>query len=336
MINDQPVKITVDHPSELIMQLKGASIAWVNFTVDNVEKEAPLIASILGFSTGLCDTLMASSHSAYEDRESELGLRVPAVRSRGLDVFVYPLLILIRKKLIVTIHGTEVVRLVQFARYADTFMRKIKADATGVDKLTILLMRILDENNSRNFDHLREIDEQADELSKHLMDPTTPRFKLGPEIYKMKHALIVHLNSMWATREIVQCLRYGDAELITDNAKLLGQISMLVEDINNHISLSEHMSEVLASGLEVLQSIYNNQLQILNNRMAMVMTWLTILGTAVLVPNTIATIMGNSAFNLQGKDIWWYTAFLAVSTVVATYIAYWWVKRVVKLPKKIS
>ena len=91
---------------------------------------------------------------------------------------------------------------------------------------------------------------------------------------------------------MVNSLRYGDADTITDNQKVLNKIGLLADDLNRQISLSEHMSEVLASGLEVLQSLYNNQLQILNNRMSLTMTWLTILGTAVLVPNTLATIFG--------------------------------------------
>jgi magnesium transporter len=36
-----------------------------------------------------------------------------------------------------------------------------------------------------------------------------------------------------------------------------------------------------------MQSIYNNQLQSLNNRFALMTAYLTVLGTAFLVPNTI-------------------------------------------------
>jgi magnesium transporter len=91
------------------------------------------------------------------------------------------------------------------------------------------------------------------------------------------------------------------------------------------------MSEVLASGLEVLQALYNNQLQILNNRMALVMTWLTILGTAVLVPNTIATIFG-FAFGIEQDLLVWTMLVLVIATVNATFLAYWWVKRRVNIP----
>jgi magnesium transporter len=96
------------------------------------------------------------------------------------------------------------------------------------------------------------------------------------------------------------------------------------------------MSEVLASGLEVMQTIYNNQLQALNNRLALVMTYLTIVGTAVLVPNTLATIFGNSAFEMGPKDIPWYAALLVISTVVATALTYFWVKKQGWIPKRMD
>ena len=97
--------------------------------------------------------------------------------------------------------------------------------------------------------------------------------------------------------------------------------------MNQTISLAEHLSEVLASGLEVLQSIYNNQLQMLNNRISLVTAWLTILGTAALVPNTIATIMASSAFALGPSDLGWYFTLLVGFTAVATFAAYRWVKK---------
>ncbi len=93
--------------------------------------------------------------------------------------------------------------------------------------------------------------------------------------------------------------------------KLLDRMGFLAEDVSHQIGLAEHMSDVLASGLEVLQSIYNNQLQAMNNRMAYLMTYLTVLGTAVLVPNTLATIFGNSAFGMAPRipggmlQCWW-------------------------------
>ncbi len=332
----KPVKLMGENPHEFIQFLKESSIAWLNFPVSDIKKDAEIIAMSLGFGSSLVPTLLSSYLSAYEDRDTELGLMIPAVTVKKFEVLVSPILVLMRRDIILTIHDEKVPRLVRFSRYADAFMRKIKPTLIQPDKLTVILTRILDENNNKNFDHLREIEAQGDELSKILMDPTTPRGVIGPEIHNMKHALVNYLDTLWATLDVVNSLRHGDAELITDSPKLLARLGILSDDVNRHIALSEHMSEVLASGLEVLQSIYNNQLQVLNNRLALVMTWLTILGTAVLVPNTLATIFSNPAFNLTPEDTGWYSAMLIGSTIISTWAAYWWIKKKGLLPFKVE
>jgi len=327
----KPVRVQANSAAGLIPTLKNSSLAWVNFTVEDLVREGTEIAVTLGFSDSLISALTTGYYASFEDRDSEVGIMVPAVKVIGLDVKAYPLLILARKDLIVTIHSSEVQRLIQFSRYADSFLRKLPESMTLIDKLNMMLIRILDENNNYNFDNLREIEEQGDTMGELLLDPTAPRLEIGRKIYSLKHALITYLNTLWRTTDVLHSLRYGDAQLVSDNPKVLARIGLLVEDVNRQIALSEHMSQVLASGLEVLQALYNNQLQVLNNRMALTMTWLTILGTAVLVPNTLATIFG-SMVGLDSDVLMWYIVVLVLSTVNATYLAYWWVKRWVKLP----
>lgn len=329
----KPTRIVGVNPTEFISTLQGATLAWINFAVSDVANDGPEIASRLGFSASLVPEVLKGYHSCFVDNETEIGIMVPAVKVSKLDLTSYPLVILVRKDLIVTIHSQEVVRLVQFSRYADVYLRKLPESMPLDDKRTIMLSRILDENNSRNFEYLREIEEQGDEMSQLLLDPQTQRMQIGKQIYDLKHTLITYLNTLWRTLDVLHNLRYADAALVTNNPKILAQIQMLVEDVNRQISLSEHMSEVLASGLEVLQALYNNQLQILNNRMALTMTWLTILGTAVLVPNTIATVFG-FVFNLgDWRWVFWTLSVLAFATVASTLLAYWWVNRKVQLPR---
>jgi len=331
----KPVRVLGNHVSEFISTLQGSTLAWINVMVDDVERDGSDIATRLGFSASIVPAALKGHYAAFEDRETEMAIMVPVVKIAGLDLSTYPLLILVRKDLIVTVHSLDVQRLVLFSRYADTYLRKLPPTMPQPDKLTLMLGRILDENNSYNFEHLREIEEQADKMSEMLLDPSTPRLEIGRKVYDMKHALITYLNTLWRTLDVIHSLRYGEAELVSDNPKTLAQIGLLVEDVNRQISLSEHMSEVLASGLEVLQALYNNQLQILNNRMALTMTWLTILGTAVLVPNTLATIFG-FVFNVGTKEMVWSLAVMTSATIGATYLAYWWVRRWVQLPKSPS
>jgi len=294
-----------------------------------------VIATSLKFSLQLVASVLSDRYSAYEDLDTELGLMLPAVRVDKFDVKVYPLLIFVRKNLVLTIHPKGVIRLQKIYRYADIFMKKIRQDLAWNDRLTILLTRIIDENNEKNFNGLRMIEEEGDELGKYMVDPKAPRAEIGNEIYQMKHALITYLNTLWASWDVINSLRYGDAETITDNQKLLQRIGILGDDINRQIALSEHMSEVLASGLEVLQTIYNNQLTMLNNRLAFIATWLAVLATAGMVPNTLATIFGIGRIN-DLIDWPWILAILIVSTILCTYLIYLVFKRRQFFPPRIE
>jgi magnesium transporter len=332
-------KIEAVSSASLLEKLGGATISWVDYITQDVnfDKEALNTATQLGFSNELVSSLIGQSYLTYQDLDTEMGMKVPCIQVRQLEVEAYPLLLLLRKDFILTIHPLNVDRrFTRLRRYAETVLRRIPAYANAEDKLTLLLIRIIDHNNDHNFEHLRQIEEQGDHLNEIMTDPYTPRTTLGPDIYRMKHALITYLNSLWDTVDVLHTLRYGDAELITNDQNILGKISVLVEDVNRQIGLAEHMSEVLASGLEVLQSIYNNQLQALNNRLALLMTYLTIIGTAVLVPNTLATMLSNAVFDIGPKDLGWYLALMIGSTVGATALVYWLVRKRGWIPKRME
>ena len=331
----KPIKLIGDSPSDFLPVLQSSTFAWINFSLTDLEKDGTDVSAKLGFSDSLVPALLKNYHSNYEDREIELGLKVPAVKIIGMEVISYDLIILVRRNLILSMHSEKVTRVVQLSRYADTYMRKFPESMPMDDKLTNMLIRILDENNNRNFEQLREIEEQADWLSKQLADPISPRDQLGTHIYGMKHSLISYLNALWRTLDVLNSLRHGDADVISDNNKVLVKIGLLADDVNRQISTAEHTSEVLASGLEVLQSLYNNQLQTLNNRMTLAVAWLTILGTALLVPNTIATFYGS----IQGIDtpnLIWYVGITVLATINATVLAFWWVQKKVIMPKTAS
>jgi magnesium transporter len=324
------------HCRDFLDMVRGAHLAWIDYVVEDVERDLLETATRLGFSELLVRNLQKNPRSGYEDFDNELGLMIPAIFMQGFDVKLEPLYILTRGNSIVTLHTREVKRFFRMRRYAGTLMRKIPEGLPSPDKITHLLIRIIDENNSRNFDYLVEIEEHGDELSRELSDPKTSRSVIGPKIYEMKHALIVYLGGLWGTVDTLSSLRYGDAELLTDDEKILDRINALIVEVQAQIGLAEHLSEVLASGLEVLQSIYNNQLQILNNRLAMLVAYLTIIGTALLVPNTIATVASNTMFGFSSEHIPLYLTTIVVSTVLATIAAYWAVKRMGWLPPQIE
>jgi len=314
--------------------IKQASIAWVDCIVDDVEKDAVQVATKFSFSELLATRLLKNARSGYEDYDTEMGILLPAIYVKGFNVTIHPLLILLKKNLILSIHTRETKRFFHIRRYAETFFKKLPKDLKQDDRLTLVLIRIIDESNSKNFEHLQEIEESGDELSKDLANDRTPRVKLGERIYQMKHALIVYLSGLWATADTLYELRYGDADLIADDASVLDRIVLMINEVHSQIGIAEHLSEVLASGLECLQSIYNNQLQVINNRLSFLMGILTIIGTALLVPNTIATVLSQTnIFQFAPKDTGWYLTLIVASTVIATIFAWFAVKRMGFLPK---
>jgi len=310
---------------EYLAFTKDASVVWIDYTTKEVERDLDKIALTMGFTqTPIQKMLSGYDYSAYEDSDTELGIILPIVKVDGFEIAVQRLVILIRGNFLLTVHSENVTALVKFSRYSQTFLKKLKAESLP-DKITLILERIIDENNDRNFEYLREIEKHGDEISKQLTDEDVSKKVLAQNIYGMKHVLIGYLNVLWAIKDVIDSLQYGDADLVTDDERLLARIGILSTNIDRHIELSEQMSNVLASGLEVMQSIYNNKLQSLNNRFALVTAYLTVLGTAALVPNTLATIAGTNVFNNWSAQPWWFMPMLIIATILSTAISLIWV-----------
>jgi len=325
---DGRIERLIDRPlREYLDVIPSVSLAWIDCSTKDDDKEIEQLAQMAGFSKIPIPKLTTGFYSAYEDYDTELGIMLPSVTVRTEKMTVHPLFVLIRDNLIITVHSDEINRLLRLSRYAPQFFKRISPE-TLPDKITLMLERVIDENNDRNFEYLREIEMHGDTISRSLIEEDVAKKQIAHDIYRMKHLLIDYLNVLWATKDVVDSLRYGDADIITNDEKLLGRIGILSDNIDRHIELSEQMSNVLSSGLEVMQSIYNNQLQNLNNRFALVTAYLTVLGTAFLVPNTIATIAGSGVMGGTMAEQWWYVPLLAVSTIVATLTSFLWVLHV--------
>jgi magnesium transporter len=332
LYKDGRIERLLDRPlEEYLTAIPEAAIAWIDYSTKDDSTDIEQVALTAGFSKIPIPKLSTGFYSAYEDYDTELGIMLPSVHMKNEKLTVHPLFVLIRDNFVLTVHSEDINRLLRFSRYAQPFFKRIIAETTP-DKITLMLERIIDENNDRNFEYLREIEMHGDAISKSLIDENVNKKKLARNIYQMKHVLIDYLNVLWATKDVINSLQYGDADLITNDEKLLGRIGILSDNIERHIELSEQMSNVLASGLEVMQSIYNNQLQSLNNRFALVTAYLTVLGTAFLVPNTIATIVGSGIYEGKIAAEWYYMPLLIISTVIATGVSLLWVVHVWRKP----
>jgi magnesium transporter len=336
------IKQEAESPASFMEILNRSVITWVDYITDDPIKDLPVVAAQIGFSETFIANLACCDQLNYSDFDNEMWLTFPSIQIRGNEVKTYPLIFLIRKNLVFTFHVRTIdKRFLRLRRYSETILRKIPVDNKPEDRLTILLSRILEANNDSNFRHLRMIEEFGDELNKDLMDRNVDKSTLGPKIYEMKHALIIYLNALWESVDVLQGIRYGDAELLTDDPKLVNLFSAMVEQVKSQIGLSEHMSEVLASGIEATQTIYNNQLTIannqltisnnqltiFNNRLAKLVAYLTIIGTALLIPNTIGTILGNSVWVFGPESLGLYALLMIGATLFGSFLMWYWVKK---------
>ncbi len=335
-------KLESESPTNFLEIINRSSITWVDYITDDAPQDLPIVAAQMGFSESFIANLSCCDQLNYQDFDNEMWLTFPTIQIRGNDVKPYQLVVLMRENFVFTFHVRMIdKRFLRLRRYSETFLRKIPLDLKAEDRLTIVLSRILEANNDSNFRHLRMIEEFGDELNKDLMDKDVDKATLGPKIYMMKHALITYMNALWESVDVLQAIRYGDAELLTDDQKLVNMFAGMVEQVKSQIALSEHMSEVLASGIEATQAIYNNQLTVannqltisnnkltlLNNRLSKIVAYLTIIGTAILIPNTIATVLGNSVWVLGPEFLPQYLALMATSTIAGSLLMWVWIKK---------
>jgi len=341
-------KQEAESPTAFLEKVNQSMVAWIDYTTDDPMKDLPAAAAQMGFSETFISNLSCCDQLNYQDFDNEMWMSFPSVQIRGTEVKAYPLLVLIRKNIVFSVH-TRLIdkRFIRLRRYSEAILRKIPIDIKPEDKLTILLSRIIDANNDSNFRHLRVIEEFGDELNRDLMDQQTDKSQLGPKIYEMKHALIIYMNALWESVDVLQAIRYGDAELLTDEPKVVNLFSIMVDQVKSQIGLSEHMSEVLASGIEATQAIYNNQLTIannrltisnnqltvMNNRFAKLAAYLTVVGTALLIPNTIATILGNAVWVYGPQHLPLYLLLMIGATVSGSVYMWFWISKKGLLPE---
>jgi magnesium transporter len=327
----QPSKNIVEHGEQAINLTKESRLSWFNFVIGDISLGTEKVANELKLT--LPPSILLSGYlSNYEDKSDILGMMLPIVRAEKGEITTTPLLIYLVKNRLVTIHDEYTEHLLRLSQYSDSFMSKLPMGGGWQDPQTFLLARVIDEIAERNFRALRAIIEQAEMIQLELARTQTPPKRLSLEIFTIKQSVLTFLNAVWAIRDVVHSLRYGDADMVSDNAEVLVKFDIILADLDRQLSMAEHVLEVLAGGMSVLQTMFQANLQSVSNLMTSVLLWLTIFGTAILLPNTLATIYGIPflPFDPEGGNWIFIALSLALSTVLGTWIVYYYVKRVWK------
>jgi magnesium transporter len=294
------------------------NLTWIECVVDNITTESPKILENLGIS--MDPTILLSGYvSSYEDRGETLGLMLPFVVTGNNKTQTSPILIFIKKDLVVTIHDDYGGKIARLYNYSSTLLRKLPKDPQNwADRQTILLARIIDEISETNFSILRLIVERTEQLELDLAGSRQIERDLSLELSNMKTSLLTFLNAVWATNDTVQNLKYGDAEMVSDNDIILAKFEVILGRLDRQIQMSENLMQMIATGINVIQTQVSNKL-------ALLVVWFTVAGTAVLVPNTLATIF--SLFPDHQNNFGWMLSTIVISTIVSAFVTYKYTKR---------
>lgn len=294
------------------------NLTWIECVVDNIVEETPKILESFGIVMDP-SVLLSGYVSSYEDREDTLGLMIPFVVPGNNTTQTSPLLVFMKKNLIVTIHDDYGGKITRLYKYSNTLLRKLpKEPEQWADRQTILLARIIDEISEANFSILRLIVERAEQFEIDLAGSRQVNRDISLELSNMKTSLLTFLNASWATYDTVHNLKYGDAEIISDNESILAKFEVILGRLDRQIQMSENVMQMVATGANVIQTEVTNKITIL-------IIWWTVAGTAELVPNTIATVFGLMP---QHELLFpWVLTTIVVSAALATTVAYYYVRR---------
>jgi len=302
---------------EAAQTLSIGNLTWIECVVDDIVTEAPKILEKLDIKMDP-KVLLSGYVSAYEDIGDTLGIMLPFIVTGDSRTQTSPVLIFMKKDLIVTIHDDYGGKITKLYNYSTSLMRKLpKEPEHWADRQTILLFRLMDEVRETNFSSLRTIVEQAEQLEIDLAGPRQVERDVGFEISNMKRSLLPFLNAVWATHDTVRNVKFGDPDMLTDDDDILEKFEVILGRLDRQIQMAENVMDIISTGVTIIQTETSNKLTKL-------IVWLTVVATAVLVPNTVATIFGIPDLHISWS---WIAPILIISTLISAIVTYRWTKQ---------
>ena len=298
------------------------NLTWIECVVDDIVTETPKILEKLNIGMD-SSTLLSGYLTEYEDAGDTLGIMVPFIFTGENRTQTSPCLIFMKKDLILTIHDDYGGKITKLYNYSNSLMRKLpQTPDSWAERQTMLLFRLLDEVSETNFSALRTIVERAEQIEIDLAGSRQIHRDLSTELSNMKRSLLSFLNAVWATHDTVRNLKYGDPDMLTDDDDILEKFEVILATLDRQIQMAENVMEVISTGITVIQTESTNQLTKL-------IVWLTVAATAVLVPNTLATIFGIPGLEFSWV---WVVPVLIIATALSSIITFRWTKQYRILP----
>tara|TARA_B100000959_G_scaffold144773_1_gene152040 strand:+ start:408 stop:785 length:378 start_codon:yes stop_codon:yes gene_type:complete len=110
--------------------------------------------------------------------------------------------------------------------------------------------------------------------------------------------------------------------MVSDDDDILEKFEVVLATLDRQIQMAENVLEVISTGITAINTESSNQLTKL-------IVWLTVAATAVLVPNTLATVFGIPDLQISYT---WVIPILIIATGISVVVTYRWTKQYRVLP----
>jgi len=293
-------------------------LLWLDLYDEPPAQCEPILRDVFGFHPLAVDDALAESHHPKVDDWGEYLLVVlhsivfaaaadPQVYTQELDVFL-------GRSYVIT-YRTEPIAAMD--RVWELCQRDVRHIQHGPDHL---LYKLADEVVADYMPAVESIDEAIDRIEDYLFDGASTT--VPGEIFRLKRGLL-HLRRIIAPqREVLNKLARGDFPLILDDDRVF------FRDVYDHLVRLYDITESLR---DLVASVLDSYLSVINNRMNDVMKTLTVIATLFMPLSFLVGFFGINFFQpVTSLDAWtdlpaFLVTLLILVAVPATMIA--WMRR---------
>lgn len=270
----------------------AAGLLWLDLCGEPPALCQPILRDMFGFHPLAVDDALAESHHPKVDDWGEYLLVVlhgvvfdrqaePQVRTQELDIFL-------GRSYVIT-YRTEPIAAVE--RVWELCQRDVRHIQHGPDHL---LYKLADEVVADYMPAVEAIDEAIDRIEDDLFDGTG--IAVPGEIFRLKRGLL-HLRRIIAPqREVLNKLSRGDFPVILDDDRVF------FRDVYDHLVRLYDITESLR---DLVASVLDSYLSVVNNRMNDVMKTLTVIATLFMPLSFVVGFFGMNFFQpVTSLDAW--------------------------------
>lgn len=263
------------------------------------EEEAAAALAQMKLSDDFKARLFEKSFSRYESFEHFSYIYYRLMSSDSIEAQPVPLSVFLGKDYILTAHLASDIPEKVFQNLQSLVQRKRISPS-------LVLWKLMDYAVTRNGRIIEVIEDAMETMEEEVI---AGRFRTE-SIFRLKRALIANNKVAWHGRELVLNFKKGVVSFVNSTRAFIPLYDDLYDDLVYQLDVSENLREVLTDSLNIHVSVISNKLNRSIQRLTHVTVVLTVVATAALVPNTVATIFGIPYLPIKAENTY---SFLGAS-----------------------